>query len=107
MARRCPPEQWPAIKERTAHAHRIGDLRRRDQAGFKRCLAGLGANAAGMALSAKVFVPAWLAVACANMWVGVHHAGYSAREEFPDLAAGQRGAHLGRWFGGVVASAWA
>lgn len=44
-----------------------------------------GGSAAGMALSAKVFVPVWLLLACANMWVGVHHAGYSAREEFPIL----------------------
>ncbi|MDP9919099.1 hypothetical protein J2W24_004768 [Variovorax boronicumulans] len=44
-----------------------------------------GANVAGMALAAKVFVPAWLLVAGANMWVGVAHAGYSAREEFPIL----------------------
>lgn len=44
-----------------------------------------GANAAGMALAAKAFVPAWLLVAGMNMWVGVSHAGYSAREEFPIL----------------------
>lgn len=44
-----------------------------------------GANAAGMALAAKAFVPAWLLVAAVNMWVGVAHAGYSAREEFPIL----------------------
>lgn len=44
-----------------------------------------GASAAGMALAAKVFVPAWLLVAGVNMWVGVAHAGYSAREEFPIL----------------------
>ena len=44
-----------------------------------------GANAAGMALAAKIFVPAWLLVAAVNMWVGVAHAGYSAREEFPIL----------------------
>jgi len=44
-----------------------------------------GASAAGMALAAKVFVPAWLLVAAVNMWVGVAHAGYSAREEFPIL----------------------
>lgn len=43
------------------------------------------ASAAGMALAAKVFVPAWLLVAGANIWVGVTHAGYSAREEFPIL----------------------
>lgn len=44
-----------------------------------------GANAAAMALAAKVFVPAWLLVAAVNMWVGVAHVGYSAREEFPIL----------------------
>ena len=44
-----------------------------------------GASAAGMALAAKAFVPAWLAVAAAHMWVGVSHAGYSVREEFPIL----------------------
>ena len=44
-----------------------------------------GASAAGMVLAAKVFVPAWLLVAAVNMWVGVAHAGYSMREEFPIL----------------------
>ncbi|MGJ7609097.1 hypothetical protein ACSFA7_32520 [Variovorax sp. LT1R20] len=44
-----------------------------------------GASAAGMALAAKAFVPAWLLAAAVNMWVGVAHAGYSAREEFPIL----------------------
>lgn len=44
-----------------------------------------GASAAGIALAAKVFVPVWLLVAGINMWVGVAHAGYSAREEFPIL----------------------
>ncbi|RZI72693.1 MAG: hypothetical protein EOP80_13175 [Variovorax sp.] len=44
-----------------------------------------GANAAGMALGAKAFMPAWLLIAAVNMWVGVAHAGYSAREEFPIL----------------------
>lgn len=44
-----------------------------------------GASAAGMALAAKAFVPAWLLIAAVNMWVGVAHAGYSAREEFPIL----------------------
>ncbi len=44
-----------------------------------------GASAAGMALAAKVFVPAWLAVALANMWVGVTHAGYTVRQEAPIL----------------------
>ena len=44
-----------------------------------------GASAAGMAVGAKAFVPVWLLVAAANMWVGVSHAGYSVREEFPIL----------------------
>lgn len=44
-----------------------------------------GANAAGMALAAKVFLPAWLLITAVNMWVGVAHAGYSAREELPIL----------------------
>ncbi len=44
-----------------------------------------GANAASIALAAKAFIPLWLLVAVANMWVGVNHAGYSAREELPIL----------------------
>jgi hypothetical protein len=44
-----------------------------------------GASAAGVALAGKVFIPAWLLVAGVNMWVGVAHTGYSAREEFTIL----------------------
>ena len=44
-----------------------------------------GASAAGMALAAKIFVPAWAAVALVNMWVGVAHAGYTVRQEAPIL----------------------
>lgn len=44
-----------------------------------------GGDAAGMALAAKVFVPVWLMVAIANLWIGVSHAGYSVREELPIL----------------------
>ena len=44
-----------------------------------------GASAAGMALAAKVFVPAWAAIALINMWVGVTHAGYTVRQEAPIL----------------------
>ncbi len=44
-----------------------------------------GSSAAGIALAAKVFVPAWLLVALANLWVGVSDAGYSVREELPIL----------------------
>lgn len=35
--------------------------------------------------AARLFVPAWLAVALVNMWVGVTKAGYSVREELPIL----------------------
>ena len=44
-----------------------------------------GASAAGMVLAAKVFVPVWLLVAATNMCVGVTHAGYTVRQEFPIL----------------------
>jgi hypothetical protein len=44
-----------------------------------------GGDAAAMALGAKAFVPVWLLVAIANLWVGVSHAGYSVREELPIL----------------------
>ncbi|QNM97546.1 hypothetical protein [Chitinimonas koreensis] len=44
-----------------------------------------GNDAAAMALAAKLFLPVWLAVSVANLWVGVHHAGYGLREELPIL----------------------
>lgn len=44
-----------------------------------------GGDAIGMAMAAKLFVPAWLLVAGVNMWVGVTHAGYAVREEAPIL----------------------
>lgn len=44
-----------------------------------------GASSAAMVLAAQVFLPAWALVAATNMWVGVAHAGYSVREEFPIL----------------------
>ena len=44
-----------------------------------------GADAAAMALAAKAFVPVWLLVAVANLWVGVARAGYGVREELPIL----------------------
>lgn len=44
-----------------------------------------GASGAGVAFAAKVFVPVWLLVAVANMWVGVTHAGYTVRQELPIL----------------------
>lgn len=44
-----------------------------------------GGDAAGVAMAAKVFVPAWLAVAIANLWVGVTRAGYTVAQELPIL----------------------
>jgi uncharacterized membrane protein YwaF len=44
-----------------------------------------GANAPSVALAAKAFVPVWLAVAIANLLVGVYHAGYTVRAELPIL----------------------
>ncbi|WP_028537341.1 hypothetical protein [Paludibacterium yongneupense] len=40
---------------------------------------------AAAALAARVFIPAWLLPAMANMWVGVSRAGYGVRDEFPIL----------------------
>ena len=44
-----------------------------------------GAQPGYVALAAKVFLPVWLLVALANLWVGVGFAGYSLREELPIL----------------------
>jgi hypothetical protein len=44
-----------------------------------------GGTAAEYLLAAKLFVPVWLLIAVANMWVGVAKAGYSVREELPIL----------------------
>ena len=61
-----------------------------------------GAKAASVALAAKVFVPIWLAVAIANLWVGVNHAGYTVREELPILfivfAVPAVGASIAVWY---------
>lgn len=46
-----------------------------------------GGSKADLALAAKLFVPFWLVIALANMWVGVTKAGYSVRDEFPILLA--------------------
>jgi hypothetical protein len=46
-----------------------------------------GARFAGgdraISLAAGIFIPAWLAAALINMWIGVSRAGYSVGEEFP------------------------
>lgn len=44
-----------------------------------------GGALSDLALASKIFIPVWLAVAIANMWIGVAKAGYSVREEFPIL----------------------
>ena len=44
-----------------------------------------GGAAADFTFAAKLFLPVWLLIAIANMWVGVARAGYSVREEFPIL----------------------
>jgi hypothetical protein len=36
-----------------------------------------------MVLAAQIFIPAWLAAALINMWIGVSRAGYSVAEELP------------------------
>ncbi|GHC18860.1 MULTISPECIES: hypothetical protein [Gemmobacter] len=45
-----------------------------------------GHDAAGIAVAAKWFVPAWAGVALVNMWVGVTRAGYTLAQELPILA---------------------
>lgn len=44
-----------------------------------------GGDLAGAAMGAKLFVPVWLAVSLANMWVGVNKAGYTVSQELPIL----------------------
>lgn len=44
-----------------------------------------GGDAAGIAVGAKLFIPAWCAVALVNMWVGVTKAGYTVAQELPIL----------------------
>lgn len=41
---------------------------------------------AGAASAARLFLPAWAAVALANLWVGVTRAGYTVAQELPILA---------------------
>jgi len=44
-----------------------------------------GGDLSGVAAGVKLFVPVWLAIALANMWVGVNKAGYSVAQELPIL----------------------
>ena len=38
-----------------------------------------------LALVVELFIPVWLLVSVANMWIGVTKAGYTVRGEFPVL----------------------
>lgn len=51
------------------------------------CLFGRlwGADMAGSATAAKIFLPAWLAISIVNLWVGVTKAGYTVAQELPIL----------------------
>jgi len=44
-----------------------------------------GNDLTGVALAARAFIPVWLVIATANLWIGVTKAGYSVREELPIL----------------------
>lgn len=45
-----------------------------------------GADVAGIAAGARLFIPVWLVGAITNMWVGVTKAGYTVAQELPILA---------------------
>jgi hypothetical protein len=44
-----------------------------------------GGTTSTLATAAKVFLPVWLAVSVANLWVGVNKAGYTVAQELPIL----------------------
>lgn len=44
-----------------------------------------GGTALAFAAAAKAFIPVWLAVSVANLWVGVNKAGYTVTQELPIL----------------------
>ena len=44
-----------------------------------------GATSFSYSVAATSFLPVWLALVVANLWVGVLHAGYGIREELPIL----------------------
>ena len=46
----------------------------------------LWGGAAGIPAAARWFLPVWLALALANLWVGVSRAGYPLAQELPILA---------------------
>jgi hypothetical protein len=44
-----------------------------------------GNDSTSLATALKVFIPVWLLVTIANLWIGVARAGYTVREELPVL----------------------
>jgi hypothetical protein len=44
-----------------------------------------GDTPASFATAAKLFVPFWLVMSVANLWIGVSKAGYTVAEELPVL----------------------
>lgn len=61
-----------------------------------------GTSAGAMAWAAKAFVPVWLLMALANLWVGVYRAGYALRDEalilVPTFALPAAAAGLVAWY---------
>jgi len=45
-----------------------------------------GGTPPALGTAAKLFIPIWLAVSIANLWVGVNKAGYTVAQELPILA---------------------
>jgi hypothetical protein len=41
----------------------------------------------GVAKAALIFIPFWLVLSLANLWLGVRHAGYSITDELPIFLA--------------------
>jgi apolipoprotein N-acyltransferase len=39
------------------------------------------------AVATAVFIAIWAVISALNLWIGVHYAGYTVREELPILAA--------------------
>ena len=39
-----------------------------------------------MAVTAKAFIPVWLALTIVNFWIGIRYAGYTLLQELPILA---------------------
>lgn len=44
-----------------------------------------GSTTLALATAATVFIPVWLAVSVANLWIGVNRAGYTVAQELPIL----------------------